>query len=158
MQHEVELKLDLDSASADAIEASGLHRRACTTERLRSHYFDTPEYTLRAAGLSLRLRERDGEWIQTVKADGPASTGLFDRADWEIPAPGAELIDDPRTPIASLLGHRSGELIELSWTGMGTTLRGARQQRLPTTGWARWRLSTASPPPARPTAHWPMPR
>ena len=113
MQHEVELKLDLDSASADAIEASGLHRRACTTERLRSHYFDTPEYTLRAAGLSLRLRERDGEWIQTVKADGPASTGLFDRADWEIPAPGAELIDDPRTPIASLLGHRSGELIEL---------------------------------------------
>ena len=32
----------------------------------------------------------------------------------------------------------TGELIELSWTGLGTTLRGARQQRQPTTGWARW--------------------
>ncbi|MBA3700075.1 MAG: prepilin-type N-terminal cleavage/methylation domain-containing protein [Planctomycetes bacterium] len=32
----------------------------------------------------------------------------------------------------------TGELIELSWTGLGTTLRGARQQRLPTTGWAHW--------------------
>jgi hypothetical protein len=32
----------------------------------------------------------------------------------------------------------TGELIELSWCGLGTTLRGARQQRSPTTGWARW--------------------
>jgi hypothetical protein len=32
----------------------------------------------------------------------------------------------------------TGELIELSWTGLGTTLRGARQQRHQTTGWAFW--------------------
>ncbi|MBA3700078.1 MAG: hypothetical protein H0W78_14610 [Planctomycetes bacterium] len=32
----------------------------------------------------------------------------------------------------------NGELIELSWTGLGTTLRGARQQRHQTIGWARW--------------------
>lgn len=38
----------------------------------------------------------------------------------------------------SRLSPLTGELVELSWTGMGTTLRGARQQRLPTTGWARW--------------------
>ena len=113
MQHEVELKLDLDSASADAIEASGLHRRASTTERLHSRHFDTPDCALRSAGLSLRLRESDGEWIQTVKADGGASTGLFDRAEWEIAVPGVKIIEDLRTPIASLLGHRISELIEL---------------------------------------------
>lgn len=32
----------------------------------------------------------------------------------------------------------NGELIELSWCGVGTSLRGARQQRHQTTGWARW--------------------
>jgi hypothetical protein len=32
----------------------------------------------------------------------------------------------------------TGEVIELSWCGLGTSLRGARQQRLPGTGWARW--------------------
>lgn len=32
----------------------------------------------------------------------------------------------------------TGELIELSWCGLGTTLRGARQQRHQDTGWARW--------------------
>ena len=36
------------------------------------------------------------------------------------------------------LSPHTGEVIELSWTGLGTTLRGARQQRLRTTGWARW--------------------
>jgi hypothetical protein len=33
----------------------------------------------------------------------------------------------------------TGEVIELSWCGLGTTLRGARQQRLrDNPGWARW--------------------
>lgn len=32
----------------------------------------------------------------------------------------------------------NGELIELSWVGLGTTLRGARQQRNRDIGWARW--------------------
>ena len=36
------------------------------------------------------------------------------------------------------LSPLTGEIIELSWCGLGTTLRGARQQRNRTTGWARW--------------------
>jgi hypothetical protein len=32
----------------------------------------------------------------------------------------------------------TGNLIELTWSGLGTSLRGARQQRHQTTGWARW--------------------
>lgn len=36
------------------------------------------------------------------------------------------------------LSPLTGEVIELSWCGLGTTLRGARQQRHQGTGWARW--------------------
>ena len=32
----------------------------------------------------------------------------------------------------------TGEAIELSWSGLGSTLRGARQQRQPGSGWAKW--------------------
>lgn len=38
----------------------------------------------------------------------------------------------------------NGELIELSWCGLGTTLRGARQQRNQATGWARWDNSSGA--------------
>ena len=112
MQNEIELKLELDDAGADAIVASGLHRQVCTAARLHSSYFDTCDFALRGAGLSLRLRESDGLIIQTVKADGPASAGLFDRAEWELPVSGAQPIADPRTPVAALLGDRSGDLAE----------------------------------------------
>lgn len=39
---------------------------------------------------------------------------------------------------------QTGETIELSWTGLGTNLRGARQQRHQTTGWARWDNGSSS--------------
>jgi hypothetical protein len=32
----------------------------------------------------------------------------------------------------------SGKIAELGFNGFGTTLRGARQQRRPDIGWARW--------------------
>ena len=38
----------------------------------------------------------------------------------------------------SRLSPYTGELIELTWSGLGSTLRGARQQRHQNTGWARW--------------------
>ncbi len=38
----------------------------------------------------------------------------------------------------------TGELIELSWTGLGSTLRGARQQRHQNTGWAQWDNSSGA--------------
>ena len=51
--------------------------------------------------------------------------------------PGEPLVDGVRS------GHNgtspfTGEIIELTFTGLGSTLRGARQQRKPSTGWANW--------------------
>lgn len=41
----------------------------------------------------------------------------------------------------------TGESIELSWSGLGSTLRGARQQRKPGSGWANWDNSGATNDP-----------
>lgn len=38
----------------------------------------------------------------------------------------------------SMMSPLSGHSLELTWTGLGTSLRGARQQRHQTAGWARW--------------------
>jgi inorganic triphosphatase YgiF len=73
MARELELKVEL--SHADAARLSGaqfpdddLTIGAPATKKLRSVYFDTPDYDLHAAGLTLRLRREEGSWVQTVKA------------------------------------------------------------------------------------------
>jgi len=56
---------------------------------LRTDYFDTPELALQQMGLALRLRELDGQWLQTVKSQGTVSNGLHQREEWEHPLPNA---------------------------------------------------------------------
>ena len=47
---------------------------------LRSVYFDTPDFDLRAAGVALRVRQADGRCVQTIKLAG---RGLFGRGEWK---------------------------------------------------------------------------
>ncbi len=49
----------------------------------------------------------------------------------------------------------TGEVIELSFAGFGTSLRGARQQRQPTTGWAAW--DNAASVPTKPAGTFTIP-
>ena len=51
--------------------------------RQKSVYFDTADGSLRRAGVALRVRETDGHFVQTVKTDGGAAGGFFDRGEWE---------------------------------------------------------------------------
>ena len=53
--------------------------------RQRTVYFDTPEYNLHAAGLSMRLRRQDGHWLQTIKADRHAADGTPQALEWQSP-------------------------------------------------------------------------
>ncbi len=45
----------------------------------------------------------------------------------------------------------SGEVVELSFTSLGTSLRGARNQRAPNGGWAEWDNAASFNPAAHPT-------
>lgn len=110
---EIELKLEVASgetgpllghpliAQAEPLPAEGGH--------LRAVYFDTPDQALRRAGLSLRIRRKNGRHIQTVKAAGGPRGLSHDRGEWEHPVDG-ELDFDAAlgTPLAPFLSGEAG--------------------------------------------------
>jgi triphosphatase len=109
---EVELKLELDSADHAAIaHAPVLAGEARSSDRLISTYFDTPDLTLRAQGLTLRLRKTADGVVQTAKANGSRAAGLFARPEWERAIEGdTPIVDDATGPLAAILaGEPVGE-------------------------------------------------
>ncbi|MEO1089235.1 MAG: CYTH and CHAD domain-containing protein [Pseudomonadota bacterium] len=82
MNAEVELKLsaageDLEALAERALRGKGSARRP---KRLVSTYYDTPDRRLASKGLSLRVREVDGAFVQTVKAEAPGLARAEDEA------------------------------------------------------------------------------
>jgi inorganic triphosphatase YgiF len=57
--------------------------RVSTQERLTSTYYDTPDSALERRGLTLRVREQGGHFLQTVKEGDLASGDLLSRGEWE---------------------------------------------------------------------------
>jgi triphosphatase len=80
---EIELKLEFDPADLARIRAHPLLAATASQHKtLRSTYYDTADLVLRKAGVSLRVRDTNGRFVQTIKsANGNA--GLFDRSEWE---------------------------------------------------------------------------
>lgn len=103
---EVELKLEIASDAIEALIASGLLPGQPSLVPLRSVYFDTPGQDLSAAGFSLRIRQARDRRIQTVKAAGTATAGLFARPEWECGVEGDAPVLDDATPIRALLGKK----------------------------------------------------
>lgn len=88
---EVELKLELDPDSAEALLDHPLLRDALGAPRQNiSVYYDTKKGVLRNAGVSLRVRHNGSCFVQTLKSDSKASAGLHDRWEWEIPIRGPD--------------------------------------------------------------------
>jgi triphosphatase len=81
---EVELKL-----AARPDDLPGLKRalmamaRVSTQEKLISTYYDTPDSALKQRGLTLRVRNQGGHFLQTVKEGDPAAGDLLSRGEWE---------------------------------------------------------------------------
>jgi triphosphatase len=69
-----ELKRALVAVTPDAVTSQ---------ERLISTYYDTPDRALRKGGMTLRVRTQAGRFIQTVKKDDRAQSGLLSRGEWE---------------------------------------------------------------------------
>ncbi len=104
MLHEIELKLSLPPEQATRLGRNpllrSLARRRAVTRRLVSVYFDTPNLTLAAHGMALRVRQIGAKRIQTLKVAVDGSTGLqvHREIEHEIAGdlPNLALIDDER--------------------------------------------------------------
>lgn len=110
MADEIELKLELSPKDADLLEASGLLADDPKKQRQRSIYFDTIDRRLAKAGLTLRIRRSGRKRIQTVKANGGASAGLFARPEWERSVADDVPVIDDTTPIRALVGESAAHL------------------------------------------------
>ncbi|WP_022681104.1 CYTH and CHAD domain-containing protein [Sphingobium bisphenolivorans] len=104
MKQEVELKLELACELAEPFSRLSLLPEQSEVAKLEAVYFDTPDKQLSGKGVSLRIRKSGKRRVQTVKADRDGATGLFARAEWEMPVPGNVPVLDTRTPVAAMLG------------------------------------------------------
>lgn len=120
---EIELKLLLPGADADAIETQlkqwpTLARRRSTQVWLSNIYYDTPDQSLRRQRHALRMRRISGQadggsgdladaggtWVQTFKSAGVSQGGLSQRGEWESQERSSQLNPVPlrATPWAAL--------------------------------------------------------
>ena len=94
MAHEIELKLDAPAAAAARLlKAPWLEKLVSVPlqpKRVASVYFDTRSNKLRAAGISLRVRQIGDKRVQTVKRDPKGACGAFTRQEWECEIAGDE--------------------------------------------------------------------
>ena len=107
---EVELKLVLDVAAADAFAESDPFGGPASPRQMQAVYFDTPGLALSQSGVSLRIRQSGDTRTQTIKVADPKAAGLFARSEWEMEGAGMAPVVDDRTPIPALLGVEAGTL------------------------------------------------
>ena len=106
MPKERELKFEIQASDVNRLKRSALFRtandRRC--KQLTTAYYDTPKHRLFQAGFSLRVRECEGEYVQSLKAQTAPSFGVYARDEWEWPVsgpvPDLDLLAD--TPLAHM--------------------------------------------------------
>ncbi|MBA2780648.1 CYTH domain-containing protein [Billgrantia kenyensis] len=112
MSHEIEMKLALGESGVERLLLHPLLRNGVDgAHHLANTYYDTPEGDLETARMALRLRRRDGSWVQTLKTSGEGSGGLSHRGEWEWPVAGDAL---DRVGLAGLppFAELGGEVLE----------------------------------------------
>ncbi|GEO18331.1 CYTH and CHAD domain-containing protein [Microvirga aerophila] len=83
---EIELKLEVAPSELEKVLAHPLLREGTDgsmTQTLHSIYFDTPDYALQQAGISLRVRRNGDRRIQTIKAARFPDGVALARNEWE---------------------------------------------------------------------------
>ncbi|GAA0316496.1 inorganic triphosphatase [Sphingomonas oligophenolica] len=104
---ELELKLEFEPGDRPRLEAAIAPKPGARPRHLVTTYFDTPSRDLLKAGYTLRVRQSGKRHVQTVKAVGAASAGLFERPEWEHPIAGEQPLFDARSgPIVRAMGAR----------------------------------------------------
>lgn len=108
MNAETELKFRLSPQKLSSVLpniASRQLRRDTSRQTLVSTYFDTRKRKLGQHGLTLRVREVEGHFVQTVKAGG---TGSVTRGEWESEVSGArpDLAKAKNSPLDDLASKK----------------------------------------------------
>jgi len=65
------------------------------TQNYEALYYDTPDFALRKAGISYRIRKEGADWIATFKSDSGSSGSLFSREEWNEKVSGPEASRKP---------------------------------------------------------------
>lgn len=91
MAIEIEMKLAVKErvtdAAVESVLSSLLGGKTWQETPLRNVYFDTSELVLNKARIALRIRHKNGRYIQTLKTKGEAINGLHRRGEWEWEVP-----------------------------------------------------------------------
>lgn len=84
MSNETELKLLLAEKDHGLILAAPcLAAFPRNEQHLANTYFDTPDHALNKARVALRIRKKNGQYVQTLKTQGESENGLSRRGEWE---------------------------------------------------------------------------
>lgn len=110
LPRETELKLWLFPGDAEVfVSHPRLGRARPHRERLRTLYFDTPDFKLAGHGIALRVRRAGRRWVQTLKTEGEKSGGLSKRLELET-AVGKPIPDFSRLP-----AEAADRLVKKKW-------------------------------------------
>ena len=111
------LKLQISSADVEQLRTNPLLEQyavaAPQTKNLSSTYYDTPDFQIKRHNASLRLRQLEDTYVQTLQAAGVKNIGLHQQCEWEGPV-GGPALDIPmlrnlvgrHTPLSGMLGTR----------------------------------------------------
>lgn len=82
---EIELKLALLPQRVAAFtKLMARQRNAPVQQELVTRYFDTPDFSLSALGVAVRVRRAGRHWLQTLKTEGERHGGLSRRPEYEM--------------------------------------------------------------------------
>lgn len=132
MAQEIELKFEVAPEAVERLEQTLIVRPGAKAARrpktLRSVYYDTPARDLLEAGVTLRVREADGKYVQTVKS---AAQSLSARGEWETDLDGdqPDLEAAAGTPLEPILGKVEGPLVPVFGARVERTLHRVREGR-----------------------------
>jgi triphosphatase len=104
LDREIELKLDVRCETLPRLESNELFtKNEAVSKSIPSVYFDTEGFDLRKAGLSLRVRQIDGTYVQTIKANTFGNPMV--RGEWEqqISGPNPDLAAAHDSPLKKVL-------------------------------------------------------
>lgn len=92
-EQEIELKLTTEPKSLAKLltfvmKQNGVDKKSRKTTRIVSTYFDTEDRRMRRRGLTLRVRQKNGSRVQTIKSEGTSASGMFARQEWTTPLAG----------------------------------------------------------------------